>query len=134
MQKQNVSNQNKISAEFATRLVRLEPEDKIRVIVLLQTPTNKTTAAERPSRAQRQTAINTVRQSSNEALKTVNEIIKHFNGRKLADQADLLGSIPIEITAAGINALAESNVVKSIIEDQDVFQRSLNSSNKNRKE
>lgn len=130
MQKQNVLNQNKISPEFAMRLENLEPEDKIRVIVLLQTPIAKNAAAKRLAHTERQTIINNVRHSSNEALKAINKIIEHFNGRKLAEQVDLLGSIPIEITAAGINALAESNAVKSIIEDQDIFQRNLDSSNK----
>jgi hypothetical protein len=53
------------------------------------------------------------------------KIIEDFNGHKLAEQADLLGSIPIEISVAGIKALTESDAVKSILEDQAI--RLLNS-------
>ena len=44
-----------------------------------------------------------------------------LNGNPLSEHPDLLGSIPIEITAAGINALVKSKVVKAVIEDQAIY-------------
>jgi hypothetical protein len=61
-------------------------------------------------------------------LKSIDAIIKHFNGNPLSERPDLLGSIPIEITAAGINALAESDAVKAVIEDQAIYPGHLNDS------
>lgn len=125
MQKQGTHNKNKISPEFAERLGRLTPQDKIRVIVLLRSPATKDAATKRPSQIERQSTTNSVRQASNEALNSIAKIIEDFNGHKLAEQADLLGSIPIEISVAGIKALTESDAVKSILEDQTI--RLLNS-------
>jgi hypothetical protein len=40
----------------------------------------------------------------------------------LVEHPNLLGSLPIEINAAGINALTKSDAVKAVMEDRSVFQ------------
>jgi hypothetical protein len=42
-------------------------------------------------------------------------------GHSLADHPDAIGSIPIEITVAGINTLLQSPSVKAIIENQAIL-------------
>jgi hypothetical protein len=106
---------------LATRLTHLEPQQKVRVIVLLQVQNAENSREKRPSRAERQAAIEAVRESAEQALKNIDGIIQRFDGQKLAEHPDLLGSIPVEITADGVNTLAKSDAVKAVIEDQPIF-------------
>lgn len=117
----NLSHRPKISPEFATRLMTLEPQQKIRVIVLLQIPETENKTVKRQTRAERQNTIQVVRNNANQALANIATILQNFEGKMLTEQPDLLGSIPIEITAHGVTALAQSNVVKTIIEDQPIY-------------
>jgi hypothetical protein len=118
----NLSHRPKISPEFATRLMTLEPQQKIRVIVLLQIPeTENNKTITRQTRAERQNTIQSVRNSANQALANITNILQNFEGKTLTEQPDLLGSIPIEITASGVTALAQSDAVKTIIEDQPIY-------------
>ncbi|MBV9389336.1 MAG: hypothetical protein JOZ78_23180 [Chroococcidiopsidaceae cyanobacterium CP_BM_ER_R8_30] len=126
MPEYNSNNRNKISPEFAARLTYLEPQQKVRVIVLLQVQPSKKAIEKRQSRAERQAAIKALRESAEEALADISPIIQRFNGLQLAEHPDLLGSIPVEITTEGVNALAESDVVKAVIEDQAILPGYLN--------
>ncbi|KOP24518.1 hypothetical protein AMR41_20555 [Hapalosiphon sp. MRB220] len=117
----NANNQNKISREFAARLTHLEPQQKVRVIVLLQVQNPENSTEKRQSRAERQAVIKALRESAEQALTNISAIIQRFDGLQLAEHPDLLGSIPVEITPAGVNALAESDLVKAVIEDQAIF-------------
>lgn len=118
----NLSHRPKISPEFATRLMTLEPQQKIRVIVLLQIPeTENNKTVTRQTRAERKNTIQSVRNSANQALANITNILQNFEGKTLTEQPDLLGSIPIEITASGVTALAQSDAVKTIIEDQPIY-------------
>ncbi|MEB3192334.1 MAG: hypothetical protein VKL42_18485, partial [Snowella sp.] len=117
----NLSHRPKISPEFATRLMTLEPRQKIRIIVLLQIPKTESNKTVKPqTRAERQNTIQSVRNSASQALANITNILQKFEGKTLTEQPDLLGSIPIEITAPGVTALAQSNAVKTIIEDQPI--------------
>jgi len=121
IQKPETPNQTKISPEFATRLNHLEPQQKIRVIVLLQVKDPENRTGKRRSQLERQAVIKNVQKSAQQSLANIDGIIQRFAGRSLVDHPDLLGSIPIEITAAGVNALAQSQSVKAIIEDQSIY-------------
>lgn len=121
MPEHNTNNQNKISPEFAARLTDLEPQQKVRVIVLLQVKETENSAGKRQSRTERQAVMQAVREAAEQALGTLDGIIKHFDGQPLVEYPDLLGSIPVEITAAGVNALATSDAVKAVIEDQAIY-------------
>jgi len=117
----NLSHRPKISPEFATRLMTLEPQQKIRIIVLLQIPETENKTVKRQTRAERQNTIQSVRNNTNQALANITNILQNFEGKTLTEQPDLLGSIPIEITAPGVTALAQSDAVKTIIEDQPIY-------------
>lgn len=121
MPEHNTNNQNKISPEFAARLTDLEPQQKVRVIVLLQVKETENPIGKRQSLTERQAVMQAVREAAEQALGTLDGIIKHFDGQPLVEHPDLLGSIPVEITAAGVNALATSDAVKAVIEDQAIY-------------
>lgn len=120
MSKHSISHPNKISPEFAARLTQLEPQEKVRVIVLLELKEAENNTGKRQSRSERKATIKALQKSTEQSLENIEPIVKHFKGYLLSQRPDLLGSIPIEIAAAGIDALAESNAVKAVIEDQEV--------------
>ena len=115
------SGKHKISADFAARLDRLEPHEKIRAIVLLEIDTPDMATGRRQSRAERKSAIAAVRASAEQALADIDSILERFGGERLATRADALGSIPVATTAPCIHALAESASVKAILEDQRIY-------------
>lgn len=111
---------NKLNPEFAARLDRLAPHQKVRVVVILQSKTAGNLYGRRQSRLERQATIQSLRESATQSLANINGIIQHFEGKLLVDAPDALGSIPIEIAAAGIDALAKSNDVKAVMEDLSI--------------
>ncbi|MBD2505036.1 hypothetical protein H6G83_31290 [Anabaena azotica FACHB-119] len=114
-------NLNKISPEFAARLTNLEPQHKVRLIVLLQIKNIEDLANKRQTRSDRQAAIKAIQDSASESFNRILGIIDKFDGKKLRDKPDLLGSIPIEIEVAGVNALTASDAVKAVMEDQSIY-------------
>ncbi|MBN3899559.1 MAG: hypothetical protein HWQ41_31120 [Nostoc sp. NOS(2021)] len=121
MHRLDAPNPNKVSPEFASRLTNLEPQQKVRVIVLLQVQDAQSLANKRQSPNERQAVIQAVQKSAEQALGNIIGIIQNFDGRSLTEHPDLFGSISLEITVAGVNALAESEAVKAVIEDQSIY-------------
>ena len=115
----NTAQHSKISGEFAARLDRFGPQQKVRAIVLLRIKETRTAMTQRRSRVDRQATIEAVRQSAEQAFGEIDGILERFDGRRLAD-VNALGSIPVETTARGIAALAASEHVKAILEDQPI--------------
>ena len=118
MSRNNASQKSKISREFAVQLNRFRPQQKVRAVVMLHTKDAGETPARRQSRADRQAAVEAMRKSAEQALVEVDDILKRFDGKRLASSPDALGSIPIETTVAGITALTSFEYVKAILEDQ----------------
>lgn len=112
--------EEKISPQFAARLDQLGPEEQLRVIVLVHTAGADVARARRQNRAERQAAIKAMRQSTEQALEEIDAILERFDGRRLAGKTDALGSIAVETTAPGIEALAAATSVKAILEDQEI--------------
>jgi hypothetical protein len=111
---------HKISNEFDTRLKRLRTKEKVRAIVLLNINNTDKSNEQRQSREKRLATVETVRKTGMQALGNIEEILSRFDGRLLTDYPDALGSIHVETTTSGIKALAESDWVKAIIEDQKI--------------
>ncbi len=109
----------KISYEFESRLKLLDPRQKVRAIVLLQTE-NADLPSTRPSRADRQKVISAIRQTAEAALPEIDEILERFEGTRLGHSINALGSITVEAPAKGIRALAASAQVKAVLEDQPI--------------
>ena len=114
-----------ISREFTARLNRLGAKQKVRAIVLLQTGENKANPTKPSSRQKRKEAIEKVRQASRSSLPNIDQILAQHSGKRLSEEVDALGSIAVESTAEGIKALAASEHVKAIFEDQEIFPLSL---------
>jgi len=111
---------NKISSEFAARLDGFGPKQKVRAIVLLRAKGGGKATRGRQSRTERRAAIEAMRKSAEQGLGDVDRILERFDGQRLTSP-DALGSIAVETTAAGIKALAASEWVKIIIEDQKIY-------------
>jgi thioesterase domain-containing protein len=107
----------KISAEFASRLRRLEPGQQVRVVLLLDTPPLPAQASRQTPDA-RQSSIDSVKRLAQRALPDIDRILGDHGGRRLSKSPNALGGLTVETTAAGVAALACSHWVKSVMEDQ----------------
>lgn len=112
--------QTKISSEFMARLGRLKPAEKVRAVVMLHTPDAGSTGGRRQNAGERRKAVAAVRKSAESALPEIDEILERFGGRRLTGEVDALGTISVETTGAGVGALADSDHVTVILEDQPV--------------
>lgn len=121
MQMHDAPNFKKISPEFVARLTNLEPQQKVRLIVLLQIQNVEDLSNKRQTKSERQTAIKAIQDSASDALENIQGIIEKFDGKQLREKPDLIGSIPIEIKVAGVNALTASDAVKAVMEDQSIY-------------
>jgi hypothetical protein len=113
---------NKLSPEFTARLNNLGPQQKVRAIVLLRAEGTEKSTGQRQSRAERRAAVEAMRKSAEQALGDIDDILRRFGGQRQAERPDALGSIPVETTAAGIRALATSERVRAVMEDQAIHQ------------
>jgi hypothetical protein len=109
-----------ISREFSARLSRLKPGQKVRAVVLLRVGDSEPSTASRQSPSSRREKIAAVRRSVEAALPDIDRVLFEHAGRRLSASADALGSIAVEATPAGIRALADSEHVKAVLEDQAV--------------
>jgi len=112
---------SKISREFSRRLDRLHPRDKVRAIIMLRADGNGGGGAARPSRAERQDAAERVSQEAEAALPEIDQILERFDGHRLAEHPNAVGAIPVETTVRGVIALAGSDCVRTILEDQNIL-------------
>jgi subtilisin family serine protease len=111
---------DKIGSRFAEMLGRLGPDQKVRAIVLLRLPGSDRGSRRRVASGERRAAVGALRTESEPAVRDIDKILERFKGTRLATHADALGSVPVETTPAGISALATSEHVKAILEDQPI--------------
>jgi len=110
-----------ISREFASRLDRVDAKKKIRAIVMLRA-SNGAASSTQPIRKQRPGIVSNIRKTAGAALPSIDRILKRHHGRRLSDDVGALGNIVVEAPPDGIRALAASEHVKAVLEDQSVFQ------------
>ena len=108
----------KISPEFARRLARLAPDAMVRAIVMLDTGPAPTAPPGRLSRAARKEIAEAIQTAAAPAMAEVDQLLERAGGRRLASGPDLFGSIPVEAPASALLALAGSEHVRAILEDQ----------------
>lgn len=113
------SEEIKISSEFTARVAGLKPKEEIRVVVRLDTSSVQS-ASGRPSPEERQAILKAIQGVAEQGLGDIDKILEDCGGQRLAEP-NALGFILVETTAAGIEKLVESERVKSILEDQEVF-------------
>jgi sorbitol-specific phosphotransferase system component IIA len=114
------SRDDKISTTFRTRLNRMEPQQKVRAMVVLHLDDHEVAPGRRQSPAERQEAIEAMRKSAEPALAELDHVLRHFGGKRLASNVNALGSIPVEAPPNGIAALATLDAVKAVLEDQPI--------------
>jgi hypothetical protein len=114
------SGKSKISPQFARRLARLKPGESVRAVVLLRLPEMSLPSGRRQSRAERQAAIAATERSAEAAVAAVDAILDRTGGQRLSPHADVLGSIAVATSSTGIHALAASEHVKAVLEDQEI--------------
>lgn len=110
-----------ISREFATRLDHLDAKKKVRAVVMLRVG-NGAGHAKRPTRSERATLIRNTRKTASAALPSIDRILKRHHGKRLSEDVGPLGNIVVEATADGIRALAASEHVKAVLEDQSILK------------
>jgi hypothetical protein len=104
----------KISDAFGTRLSHLNPDRRVKAVVILRN------GRQSDSTILRHRKVRQVRDSAGEVLKYIDEILDRFNGHRLAAKPNALGYIAVETTPAGIRALANSEHVRAVLEDQPI--------------
>lgn len=107
-----------ISAELADRLESLLPDQKLRAVLLLETGSSGRSRERRLSGEERGALIAEIREAASAALGDVDRILGRFGGRRLSEEPDNFGSITVEASAKGLRALAESERVRVVLEDQ----------------
>jgi len=112
--------QPKLSREFAVRLERLKPDDKVRAIVMLDT-SKEGILKKRPTKTARRASIKATRQSVAKILPDIDRILRQHHGKRLKSEIDALSAVPVITTAAGIEALTASSHFKAILEDQPLY-------------
>lgn len=108
-----------ISPEFAARLRNLPPREKVQVILILDVG-DLGNDGKRQTPIERKEAIMRMRESSEPAVRKIDEILKRYGGRRLTDEVSSLGWLAVDTTTEGILALADSNYVKAVLEDQAI--------------
>jgi len=109
-----------ISPEFSARLKRLDPQQRMRVMVILRAADPPVERSRRQSSIQRKARIETIRGAAEHAVKEIDGILERFHGRRLSAEVSALGIVPVETTVAGVKALASSDQIKAVLEDQPV--------------
>ena len=105
----------KLSNAFASRLDKAPRDSRVRVILLLGRSTKrKKRGGERSEQIQR------VRESAAAALDEVDAILTAHEGRRIESEPSALGYVTVETTPTGIRALAQSEQIRAILEDQVV--------------
>lgn len=113
--------QQKISPEFANRLKRLNANETVRAILMLSlVDTEGRLSRGRPTVEERRQKLRMLRQGSETMLAEIDETLVRFAGRRLSPNVDALGSVLVETTPDGIQALVANKHTKAILEDQPV--------------
>lgn len=110
----------KVSRPFQERLDALEDSHRIRAILLLYASKAPSGRGERQTPAQRESTIEAIREVATASLPAIDGILASFGGRRLTEGPDALGSVLVETTPACVRALAASEHVKAILEDQPI--------------
>lgn len=85
----------------------------------------KTKTADAPPKGhqapeQRQSTINAVVQSAQRTLPAIDVVLRQHGGRRISKTPDALGTIAVETTPEGMEALKSLENVDGVIEDQPI--------------
>jgi len=109
---------SKISAAFAARLAKLEPNEQIRAIVLPAIKPEAASDGTAARSARREAVAASIAAQTGDAFAAIDVQLENGGGRRLTRMPNRLGFILVEATVAAIRNLARLECVKAIIEDQ----------------
>ena len=111
----------KISPEFEQHLSIHEPNNTVQAVLLISAPSSKTPSSRQDRIAKRGEIKAALPTAAKLALSEIDQVLARFGGRRLADNVDALGSLPVETTPEGIRALANASRVQAILENQRIM-------------
>ena len=115
-----VSPRDPLSPHLRSRLVALSPTESVRVILALGERAAAELPAKRLTTEERNARIAATRKAAVAVFEDIDAILRVNGGRRLGDRPTALGTITVEATAKGVHALANSEHVAAILDDQPV--------------
>lgn len=110
-----------LSSAFSARLDHLPPSRKVRVIVVLDSAASRLSGRRGvQTRRARARLIETTEAIAAVGLRTVDQVLKRYGGRRASGAPSVLGSVLVETTPAGVRALAKQPGVNAVLEDQPI--------------
>ncbi|MDC3952780.1 hypothetical protein [Polyangium jinanense] len=106
---------SKISPEFRRRLTGFPRGERVRAVVLL-----KTEIEGGGRRRNRQEIMEATKTAARMVMAELEPLLSATGGHFLADSPDALGSVPVEATPEGLEALSTNEKVRAILEDQPI--------------
>jgi hypothetical protein len=92
------------------------PDDRLRVVLLVAVPS----AAVAPRRRRRAEAGARMRTVAHDLLPAVDSLLTAHGGERLSAEATVLGTLAVETTPAGVQALARLPAVEAVLGDQEL--------------
>lgn len=120
MLRRAISPQSSLGPHLIRRLATLAPTESVRVIVALGERGDAELPAKRLTTEERNARIAATREVAMRAFDDIDAILRDNGGRRLGDRPTALGTITVEATAKGVHALANSQHVAAILDDQPV--------------
>jgi hypothetical protein len=106
----------RIGPELDRRLRASRPEDRLRVVLLVAAPAGP--GAQR-RRRRAETGART-RAAAHDLLPAVDSLLTAHGGERLSPEATVLGTLAVETTPAGVQALARLPAVEAVLGDQEL--------------
>jgi hypothetical protein len=106
----------RIGPELDRRLRASRPDDRLRVVLLVAAPAG---AVARPRRRRAETGAR-MRAAAHDLLPAVDLLLTSHGGVRLSAEATVLGTLAVETTSAGVQALARLPAVEAVLGDQEL--------------
>jgi hypothetical protein len=113
---------SRISSDFAAYLNQLDADELVRAIVLPARQIQTATANQPSRRGERQAMIEATKRLNERRFHEIDELLTRYGGQRLTQRANTLGSVAIETTADGVEAIANLDWVSAVIEDQSIYE------------
>jgi hypothetical protein len=106
----------RIGPELDRRLRASGPDDRLRVVLLVAAPAGAV-ARRRHRRADTGARIQA---AARDLLPAVDSLLTAHGGERLSAEATVLGTLAVETTPAGVQALARLPAVEAVLGDQEL--------------
>jgi hypothetical protein len=107
----------RIGPELDRRLQASGPDDRLRVVLLVAAPAGATAQQRRRRRAETGARM---RAAAHDLLPAVDSLLTAHGGERLSAAATVLGTLAVETTPAGVQALARLPAVEAVLGDQEL--------------